>query len=104
MKRVKSILKWLLDAVIRRCPDTKSFCKVYGHKFNYFVSGVNANQQIRVCRICGQLEEHRLMPVYGWGWYAWVRRTNKGAKELLKNLRDNGLGYKIARPENKYER
>jgi len=62
-------------------------CKIFHHKFKYFIIPDTPIRNIRVCTNCTYTQEYRRnTPSYGTGWFRLISRTNRGAKELLGEL------------------
>ena len=57
----------------------KILCKLFNHKFNYYLTQDVPARQLRSCKRCNELQEYRTLPGLGRGWYTLVQRTQKGA-------------------------
>ena len=65
----------------------KTLCKLFGHKFRYYLtSDLQLRRNFRCCLRCARMEEYRDVPAFGKGWYSLVQRTKGGAKIFLKEL------------------
>jgi len=61
-------------------------CKIFGHKWRYFITGCVLRRNFRSCKRCGIMQEHKELSVFGWCWVTLVERSTKGAKEWLKSI------------------
>ena len=62
-------------------------CKIFNHKFKYFIIPDLPQRNLRVCTRCTYTQEYRRgVPSYGSGWFRLVSRTNRGARRLLIGL------------------
>jgi hypothetical protein len=65
-------------------------CKIFGHKYRYYFRDANPNKNIRACKHCSNIQEFKGIPalvkgLFTEGWFTLVERTDKGAKEFIKN-------------------
>ena len=64
----------------------KFICKVFGHRYRYFLSVHDTpSRKYRVCLRCGVMEEltDAYDPAYKKAWFALVQYTKFGAKSEL---------------------
>ncbi len=57
----------------------KVLCKLFGHRYDYYLTQDVEQRNFRVCKYCGRLQEYKTFPGLGYGWYSLVQRTKKGA-------------------------
>lgn len=53
----------------------KIICKIFRHRFNYFITQDIPQRDFRCCRGCGRVQELKELPVYGKSWVYLVQRN-----------------------------
>ena len=71
----------------------KLLCKIFGHRWHYYLGGSNSAMQkteIRVCFRCKKVQRWYILPLM-WGkeefWADMLKRTKAGAKKYHKALK-----------------
>lgn len=60
----------------------KLICKIFKHKFNYYILDANSSKNVRFCLRCGLAQEWK--PIFGeYIWMNLVQRTKQGAKKYF---------------------
>lgn len=68
---------------------TNILCKLFGHKMIYSKTSIGSIKYYRNCKRCGMLQEYRESNGrLDCGWYSLVQYTEKGVKDLLKQLKE----------------
>lgn len=67
----------------------KFICKLFGHRFNYYIRNANENENMRFCVHCGLAQEYKPMTVASFlrpekVWVNLVQRTRRGAMNYFK--------------------
>lgn len=62
-------------------------CKLFGHRFSYYIRNADPNQNIRACHRCGTVQEYKELSFLGNTEKVWmnlVQRTRNGAEKFFK--------------------
>ncbi len=86
----------------------KLICKLFGHRWKYYLNSSNSFMQmtnIRVCKRCMLAQQWYTLSAWPNGitllWMNMLQRTKKGAKELLEELKFKEIPNRVKKVHHK---